>query len=56
MDVTTGGSFLIEGQKPILEELPQGQGWLLSNEGIGTVYDEVKGFLFPERDKDDEWI
>ena len=52
----TGGSFLIEGQKPILEELPQGQGWLLSNEGIGTVYDEVKGFLFPERDKDDEWI
>lgn len=52
----TGGNFLIDGQKPVLQELPEGQGWLLSNEGIGIVYDRIKGFLFPVRDSDDECI
>jgi len=48
-------NFIIEGESPILYELPNGLGWFLSKEGLETVYSMESGFIPPGGDSEDEY-
>lgn len=47
-DKRVKSNFIIDGELPILYELPKGGGWFLSKEGLGTVYSMDCGFVPPD--------
>lgn len=47
-------NFILDDKEQILYELPTGQGWFLSKEGIGKVYSMECGFIPPSGEIGDE--